>query len=203
MYSFKALKLTMLMTNIKLLAIVTIAAFGIIACQSAGQNQIKQSEPQTSTPIESAQTNAETDSSSDQSEPSNEYDVEGEIVFESSGNSTDDDVHSRSSLTGGDLHNLSGSNPSSQHPNGLNPNKVKESLIEINNALQSACHPEPGTLKVSFMIHKTGDLLNVESTGGTLRESNDEKCLLQHLSEHHFQPFDDNDIPVRYQFKFK
>ena len=81
--------------------------------------------------------------------------------------------------------------------------EVRKSLTELNKTIQSKCHPESGALVVKFTIQPSGKIVNVESVDGNLKGSKSEQCILDRISKHHFQSFQDSNIPVKYKFEFK
>ena len=88
-------------------------------------------------------------------------------------------------------------------PGGASRDEVRQSMIELTKKIQSTCHPEAGTLKVSFTILNCGKIVNVKSIDGTLKGAKSEKCILRHISKYQYREFEGSNIPVVYPFKFK
>ena len=88
-------------------------------------------------------------------------------------------------------------------PASPDPHEVKKELSELNQKIQSTCHPEPGTLSVSFTLTPTGKVTNVKSKEGTLKGTEREICILKELKKYRFSSKGGRNIPVTYPFDFK
>lgn len=86
-----------------------------------------------------------------------------------------------------------------------NPTNVKDELSDLNRAIQSSCHPEPGKLVVGFILTPWGEVTNVKATGGSLKGSKFEACVLQALSAYRFSLKCEtrSNAAVRYPFVFE
>ena len=87
-------------------------------------------------------------------------------------------------------------------PGGVSRDEVRQSMIELTKKIQSTCHPESGDLMVTFTIQKSGKIVHVKSTGGTLKGTEREVCIIKQIRNHRFREFEGSDIPVKYPFKF-
>ena len=84
-----------------------------------------------------------------------------------------------------------------------NPQKVRMELSALNQKIQSTCHPEAGTLSVTFYLNSYGQLKNIKVKDGTLKDTKSETCILKELSKYKVSAKNDcKGCSNKYDFNF-
>lgn len=229
MFSFKSYKRKCLIRLMTVLGFGGMVGFCIASCQSPKANQDQQTEQKSSDSGNSEQPEQLTETQADNPSPQNtetqdvqetientdtvqtEICVDEQIVLEQqipdlvpnntkrTNNGDNTQFITKPPLYG--VRNPIG-NPPTTPIGKVYRDEVRIFMIGLTKEIQSTCHPESGDLMVTFTIQKSGKIVHVKSTGGTLKGTEREVCIIKQIRNHRFREFEGSDIPVKHPFKF-
>ena len=78
---------------------------------------------------------------------------------------------------------------------------VKESLVQLNDTLQKACHPALNRVSVKFKLKGNGRSDNIQVDIDLTPK--DSQCIHKQIAKYQFPPLGGSDMPVSYTFLFK
>ena len=203
MFSFKSYKRKCLIRLMTVLGLGGMVGFCIASCQSPKANQDQQTEQKSSVPGNSEQPEQQTETQTDNPFPQNTETQDVQEAIENTDTvQTEMHVDEQIVLEQQIPDLVPIGNPPTTPIGKVYRDEVRIFMIGLTKEIQSTCHPESGDLMVTFTIQKSGKIVHVKSTGGTLKGTEREVCIIKQIRNHRFREFEGSDIPVKYPFKF-